>query len=111
MEGFAERLRAARRKAGMSQGDLQRASGVPKSRLSRYENGHLLPSLTTLERIAAAIGISQGSLLDPHEANAGAFLSELHERGVEFDSETDARDSADRVADILEGEGRSEQQA
>jgi transcriptional regulator with XRE-family HTH domain len=110
MEGFAERLRAARRRTGMSQGDLQRASGVPKSRLSRYENGHLLPSLTTLERIARAIGIPQGELLDPREANSGAFLDELRDRGVEFDSTTDARDSADRFADMLEDE-RDEQEA
>ncbi|MGH2725565.1 MAG: helix-turn-helix domain-containing protein, partial [Actinomycetota bacterium] len=48
--GFAGRLRRARTNAGLSQRDLERSSGIPKSRISRYENGHLLPSLSGLQK-------------------------------------------------------------
>ena len=47
---FGERLRSARSTAQMSQSDLMRLSGVPKTMLSRYENDHILPSITTLRK-------------------------------------------------------------
>jgi transcriptional regulator with XRE-family HTH domain len=38
-------IRAARLAAGMSQADVELKSGIPKARLSRYENNHVMPSL------------------------------------------------------------------
>src|SRR3990172_7848241 len=60
---FGQRLRATRLGAGMSQSDLEERSGIPKARLSRYENGHVAPSIQTLERLARALGVTQASLL------------------------------------------------
>lgn len=57
-------LRAARLDAGMSQTDLAERSGVPKPRLSRYENNHVVPSLQTFVRLCAALRITAGSILD-----------------------------------------------
>src|SRR2546427_10084010 len=45
---FSLRLKRLRIEAGLTQKDLERLSGIPKSRLSRYENGHLLPSFQGL---------------------------------------------------------------
>jgi transcriptional regulator with XRE-family HTH domain len=51
------RLRALRQQRGFSQGDLERASGLARSYISRVEHGHTVPSLETLERFAAALGV------------------------------------------------------
>lgn len=100
---LGRRLRAARLRAGFSQGQLHVRSGVPKSRISRYENGHLLPSLQTLRRVASALGTHEGALLSTREAHLDAFCDELRSRGVEFRSEEQARGAADSVADMLLG--------
>ena len=57
-------LRAARRGAGLSQGDLELLTGIPKARLSRYENNHVVPSLETFVRLCRALGVPPGELLD-----------------------------------------------
>lgn len=45
----------ARNKAGMSQLELSRKSGITQADLSRIENGNANPSIRTLKRIAAAL--------------------------------------------------------
>ena len=55
---FGSRLRDARDKAQLSQSDLSRSSGIPKTMLSRYENDHILPSVTTLRKLSTALGES-----------------------------------------------------
>jgi len=57
-------LRAARRGAGLSQGDFELLTGIPKARLSRYENNHVVPSLGTFVRLCRALGVPPGELLD-----------------------------------------------
>jgi transcriptional regulator with XRE-family HTH domain len=51
------RLRALRQQKGLSQGDLERASGLLRCYISRVEHGHTVPSIETLERFAAALGV------------------------------------------------------
>ena len=58
------RLREARQRAGMSQTELEAASGIPKPRISRYENGHIVPSIPILRKLAAGLGVRPGELLD-----------------------------------------------
>jgi transcriptional regulator with XRE-family HTH domain len=107
LEGIGERLREARRNAGLSQGQLQIRSGVPKSRLSRYENGHLLPSLTTLRRLVDALGVSEATILSPRGAHVDEFYDVLSARGVRFASAEEARTLASRVADLVSSRARS----
>jgi transcriptional regulator with XRE-family HTH domain len=57
-------IREARLAAGMSQRDVEAISGIPKARLSRYENDHVMPSLESLAKICAAIGVRPGKLVD-----------------------------------------------
>ena len=79
---FGQRLRATRVKAGYSQSDLEEISGIPKARLSRYENGHVAPSIQTLERLARALGVSEASLLGDDRAQMEEFFHVLTVRGV-----------------------------
>ncbi|MGH2578968.1 MAG: helix-turn-helix domain-containing protein, partial [Actinomycetota bacterium] len=65
---FGQRLRETRMGAGYSQSDLEEISGIPKARLSRYENGHVAPSIQTLERLARALRVSEAALLGDERA-------------------------------------------
>jgi transcriptional regulator with XRE-family HTH domain len=98
---FGRRLRETRVKSGLSQSDLEEISGIPKARLSRYENGHVAPSIQTLERLAGALGVSEASLLDDERALMEEFLTVLQQRGVTFDSSEQAVALGNAVADIL----------
>jgi transcriptional regulator with XRE-family HTH domain len=79
---FGERLRDARSKAQVSQSDLARTSGVPKTMLSRYENDHILPSITTLKKLALALGVPESSLLADNVDAVDIFAGALAARGV-----------------------------
>ena len=50
---MGHQIREARIAAGMSQADVERKSGIPKARLSRYENNHIMPTIETLAAICA----------------------------------------------------------
>jgi len=102
---FGRRLRETRIKAGLSQSDLEVISGIPKARLSRYENGHVAPSIQTLERLAKALAVSEASLLDDDRAILEEFLLVLQQRGVRIDSSEQAVALGNAVADILKAFG------
>lgn len=97
---FGQRLRQTRIRAGMSQSDLEEASGIPKARLSRYENGHVAPSIHTLERLARALDVSEAALLGDERAILEDFWNVLSGRGVQIESTEQARTLANAVADM-----------
>ena len=51
------RLRALREEKGLSQGDIEKSTGLLRCYISRIENGHTIPSLDTLERYASALDV------------------------------------------------------
>ena len=102
---FGQRLRTARVHAGLSQSGLESRSGIPKARLSRYENGHVLPSIDTLGRLAAALQVSEASLLGDQRAILEEFYNVLFRRGVRLYSLEQADRLANAVADVLAAAG------
>jgi len=50
-------LRAHRLQKGLSQGDIEKKTGLLRCYLSRVENGHTVPSLDTLSKIAQALDV------------------------------------------------------
>jgi transcriptional regulator with XRE-family HTH domain len=50
-------IRTYRLQKGMSQGDIEKRTGLLRCYLSRVENGHTVPSLETLQKIAGAMDI------------------------------------------------------
>jgi transcriptional regulator with XRE-family HTH domain len=99
---FGQRLRQSRLHAGLSQSALETRSGIPKARLSRYENGHVLPSIETLGRLATALGVSEASLLGDQRAILEEFFNTLYQRGVRIYSSEQAVKLAHAIADIME---------
>jgi transcriptional regulator with XRE-family HTH domain len=51
------KLRSLREKKGLSQGDIEKSTGLLRRYISRIENGHTTPSLEVLERFAAALDV------------------------------------------------------
>lgn len=58
MSTFPERLRLARRRQALTQQQLQELSGVWFNAISRYEKGHVAPSLESAAKLARALGVS-----------------------------------------------------
>lgn len=60
---IAKRLREFREAKGLSQGDIERRSGLLRSYISRVEGGYTEPSLATLEKFAKALEVEPYQLL------------------------------------------------
>lgn len=99
---FGMRLRATRVAAGLSQSDLEELSGIPKARLSRYENGHVVPSIQTLERLAEALHVSEATLLGDQRAILEEFFNVLYDRGVRIQTSEQGAKLAAALADMIE---------
>ncbi len=54
---IGRRLRKLREEKTLSQGDIEKRTGLLRCYISRVENGHTVPSLETLERLAAALEV------------------------------------------------------
>ena len=54
---LAERMRQIRESKKLSQGDIQSRSGLLRCYISRVENGHAVPAVETLEKIAQALEV------------------------------------------------------
>jgi transcriptional regulator with XRE-family HTH domain len=50
-------IRTHRLQKGLSQGDIEKKTGLLRCYLSRVENGHTVPSLDTLSKIAVALDL------------------------------------------------------
>ena len=55
---IADRLRALREQKKFSQGDIEKRTGLLRCYLSRLENGHTVPAIETLEKMARALEVS-----------------------------------------------------
>jgi transcriptional regulator with XRE-family HTH domain len=55
-------IRGYRLQKGLSQGDIEKRTGLLRCYLSRVENGHTVPSLDTLAKIAGALELPLSQL-------------------------------------------------
>ena len=71
-------IRDFRLQRGMSQGDIEKRTGLLRCYLSRVENGHTVPSLDTLQKIAGSLEmpLSQFFSDEPVKETYGVSLSE-----------------------------------
>src|SRR5688572_18014795 len=98
---FGQRLRIARHAAGMSQAELCERAGLPKPSLSRYENDHVLPAITTLRRLARGLGVGEATLLHGESSPEHHLIESLRELGVRIRSSEEAEHLAAIVARIV----------
>jgi transcriptional regulator with XRE-family HTH domain len=54
---IAGRLRALREHKNLAQGDIEKRTGLLRCYISRVENGHTVPAIETLEKMARAMEV------------------------------------------------------
>ena len=54
---IADRLRALREAKQLSQGDIEKRTGLLRCYISRVENGHTVPAIETIEKMARALEV------------------------------------------------------
>jgi len=54
---IGDRLRTLREEKKLSQGDIERRTGLVRPYISRVENEHVVPSVETLEKFARALEV------------------------------------------------------
>lgn len=54
---IGDRLRALREHKKLSQGDVEKRTGLLRCYISRVENGHTVPAIETLEKLAGAFEV------------------------------------------------------
>lgn len=82
---IGETIRNYRLQKGMSQGDIEKRTGLLRCYLSRVENGHTIPSLDTLAKIANAMDVPLGHFFSDGNRNGREKnLPPLTEEEVRF---------------------------
>lgn len=71
---------------GMSQGDIEKRTGLLRCYLSRVENGHTIPSLDTLAKIATAMDVPLAQFFADGNGNGSSdkSLPQLSEEEIRF---------------------------
>lgn len=74
---IGQRLKELRAQKKMTQGDIEKRTGLLRCYISRVENGATVPSVPTLEKLAQALEVPLYRLF--HDGKAGALkLSKNH---------------------------------
>jgi transcriptional regulator with XRE-family HTH domain len=74
---LAERIRLMREAKHLSQGDIERRTGLLRCYISRVENGHTVPAIETLEKISRALEVPMYQLFyDGKEAHDSPDVSD-----------------------------------
>lgn len=82
---IGETIRNYRLQKGMSQGDIEKRTGLLRCYLSRVENGHTIPSLDTLAKIANAMELPLAQFFsDGASDNGSKSAPHLGEDEVRF---------------------------
>lgn len=77
-------IRAHRLQKGLSQGDIEKKTGLLRCYLSRVENGHTVPSLDTLSKIASALDLPIAQFFSDDSLNKQANTQKLSDEELKF---------------------------
>jgi transcriptional regulator with XRE-family HTH domain len=71
---IGDRLRSIREQKKLSQGDVQKKTGLLRCYISRVENGHTVPAVATLEKLARAFDIPLYQSFYEDEQSPASFV-------------------------------------
>jgi transcriptional regulator with XRE-family HTH domain len=72
---IGDRLKELRESKELSQGDIEKRTGLLRCYISRVENGHTVPAVETLEKLARALEVPMYQLF--HDGEAAASVRKL----------------------------------
>src|SRR5579871_3125689 len=81
---IGRRIRQIREAKGISQGDIERSTGMLRGYISRVEHGYTVPSLETLQRFAGALDVPLYQLFREWEGQSAGDLSERGEDSRDY---------------------------
>jgi transcriptional regulator with XRE-family HTH domain len=79
---IGERLRELREAKELSQGDMEKRTGLLRCYISRVENNHTVPAVDTLEKLARALEVPMYQLF-----HAGTASAEVRKAKLEDDDD------------------------
>jgi len=77
-------IRTQRLQKGLSQGDIEKKTGLLRCYLSRVENCHTVPSLDTLSKIARALDVPITQFFADESTSRQANLKKLSDEEIRF---------------------------
>src|ERR1700733_11519427 len=77
-------IRDYRLQKGMSQGDIEKRTGLRRCYLSRVENGHTVPSLEALQKIARALDLQLSQFFAEETVGKEMSTLRLSEEEIRF---------------------------
>jgi transcriptional regulator with XRE-family HTH domain len=100
---ISDRLRAIREQKDLSQGDIEERTGLKRCYVSRVENGHTVPSIETLEKLARALEVPLYQLFYDGEEppEAPAFPKGIQPGSDEWGSDGDSVRYLQRLRNLL----------
>ncbi len=95
------RVRQARRRAGLSQEELAKASGVSPATVVQVELGNRRPQGRTLRKLAAALEMEVADLIEEEEAPAPKVLSRPSPEAPEAQADEERREELRKIRELL----------
>ncbi len=77
-------IRGFRLEKGLSQGDIEKRTGLLRCYLSRVENGHTVPSLETLTKIAQALELPLSQFFSENARRADSEIPKVSDDELRF---------------------------
>jgi transcriptional regulator with XRE-family HTH domain len=92
---IGDRLRELREEKKLSQGHIEKRTGLLRCYISRVENGHTVPAIETLEKLARALEVPMYKLFydgeKPAQASPDVFKQKSSDDGLWGNSGKDAK--------------------
>src|SRR5487761_1431141 len=99
-KSLGSRFRTLRIEKGLTQGDIERRSGLLRGHVSRLEHGHIMPSLDTLQRFAEALEVPLYSIFYT-EPSGPSVSSEIPEDTLKEILDLDGEPASQQGASFL----------
>jgi transcriptional regulator with XRE-family HTH domain len=80
---IGDRLRSLREEKKLSQGEIEKRTGLLRSYISRVENGHTVPAFETIEKFARALKVPLYQLF--YDGEAPPVLPNIYKRKTAAD--------------------------
>jgi transcriptional regulator with XRE-family HTH domain len=106
---IGDRLRELRESKELSQGDIEKRTGLLRCYISRVENGHTVPAVSTLEKMARALEVPMYKLFHEGEAAASVRTSNRPDGRQEWGSKGNEANYLSKLCRLLAKMGPNEQ--
>jgi transcriptional regulator with XRE-family HTH domain len=106
---IGDRLRELRESKNFSQGDIEKRTGLLRCYISRVENGHTVPAVATLEKMARALEVPMYRLFHEGEAASSIRKLQLPKDDAEWGSKGHEADYLSKLRRLLAKMGPDDQ--